>query len=177
VAQFSRCPGRHPRFPWEFSSEAGQERRHTGRAAQDPCRHNPRAHLARRVGAHHGGRAVYPPESSFLGERNSQTVALGYCHALGRCIAKPVLSRLFAPPYCDPDENTCNNLRHSGEANRIINRAVACWVLFADPIAELRGAQRESGLVVRATWEQQIGPHGIGDGAPQKTSLCVNGIA
>jgi len=54
----------------------------------------------------------------------------------------PVLSKLFAPPYCNPDENTCNNLRHSGEANRIINRAVACWVLFAE--------------VVRATWKQQI---------------------
>ena len=69
----------------------------------------------------------------------------------------PVLSKLFAPPYCNPDENTCNNLRHSGEANRIINRAVAWWVLFAHPIAKLHGAKRESGLVVvRATWKQQI---------------------
>src|SRR5215472_16111602 len=102
--------------------------------------------VARRVGAHHGGRWVYPTESSFVGERNSQRVALDWLSAS----RNPVLSKLFAPPYCNPDENTCNNLRHSGEANRIISRAVACWVLFADPIAKLHGAKRESGLVVRA---------------------------
>ena len=52
-------------------------------------------HLARRVGAHHGGRWVYPTESSFVGERNSQRVGLGYCHALAQRIAKPCSFKAF----------------------------------------------------------------------------------
>jgi hypothetical protein len=61
----------------------------------------------------------------------------------------PVLSKLFALTYSIRTKTRANNLRHLSRANRIINCAVACWVLFTDPIAKFHGSRRAPGLVVR----------------------------
>jgi hypothetical protein len=105
-----------------------------------------------REGAHHGGGRFIQSNRASLANVTAKRQPL----ATARCwlgTSKPCSFKAFLRPHLATRSKTRgDNLRHSGEANRIINRAVACWVLFADPIAKLRGARRESD-----SWSGRLG--------------------
>jgi hypothetical protein len=126
-----------------------------------------------REGAHHGGGRFIQSNRASLANVTAKRPALGYCQALAWHIETLFFQSFLRPHLATRSKTRGDNLHHSGEANRIINRAVACWVLFADPIVKLRG---RGGSPTRGQGDLEtadLGAHEIGDGAPQKTSLCV----